>query len=72
MDKSTLLAAPMIGRRKTADDPYKPYKEEEEEFHDKIHYLAAVDALLYLSTFTHPDISFVVSVLARHSKKPSI
>ena len=72
MDKSTALAAPMIGCSKTTDDPYKPYEEEEEEFHNKTRSLATVGALFYLSTFTHPDISFAVSILARHIQKPSI
>ena len=71
MDKSTPLAAPMIGCSKTADDPYKPCESEEEEFHNKTRYLAVVGALLYLFTFTRPDISFAVSVLTRHSQKPS-
>jgi hypothetical protein len=69
MDKSNLLAAPMIGRSKTADDPYTPYEEEEEEFHDKTQYITTMGALLYLSTYTRPDISFAVSVLARHSQR---
>jgi hypothetical protein len=73
MDKSNPLAAPMIGRSKTADDPYTPCEEEEEgEFHDKTQYLAAMGALLYRSTYTRPDISFAVSVLARHSQRPCI
>jgi hypothetical protein len=72
MDKSNLLAAPMIGRSKTADDPYTPYEEEEEEFHDKTQYITTMGALLYLSTYTRPDISFAVSVLARHSQRPCI
>ena len=71
MDKAKFpLSAPMIGRSKTSDDPYAPYKEEEEEeFHNRTQYLAAMGALLYLSTYTRPDISFAVSVLARHSQK---
>ena len=67
MDKANLLSAPMIGRSKTSDDPYAPCKEEEEEFHNKTQYLATVGALLYLLTYTRPDISFAVNVLARHS-----
>ena len=63
----------MIGRSKTSDDPYTPCKEEEEEeFHNRTQYLATVGVLLYLSTYTRPDISFAVSVLARHSQKPGV
>ena len=72
MDKANPLSAPMIGRNKTSDDPYAPCKEEEEEFHNRTQYLAAVGALLYLSTYTRPDISFAVSVLAKHSQKPGV
>lgn len=71
MDKATPLSAPMIGRSKTSDDPYSPSEEEEQEV-DKSNYLAAVGAFLYLSTYTTPDISFSVSVLARHSEKPGV
>ena len=38
---------------------------------DKPKYLATVGALLYLATITRPSISFVVSVLARYSQKPT-
>ena len=72
MDKANMLSAPMIGCSKTSNDPYAPYKEEEEEFHNRTQYLAAVGALLYLSTYTRPAISFAVSVLARHSQKPRV
>jgi hypothetical protein len=69
MDKANSLSAPMIGRSNTKDDTYHPCQEEEEEFTDRNRYLAVVGALLYLATFTRPDISFDVSVSARHSKK---
>ena len=72
MDKSNPLFAPMIGWSKTANDPYQPCEEEEEEYYDKTCYLTAVGALLYLTTITRRDISFDTSVLARHSQRPSV
>ena len=72
MDKANPISTPMIGRSKSSDDPYTPCEEEEEEYQDRGQYLAAVGALLYLSTYTHPDISIAVSVLARHSQRPSV
>ncbi|OAE32544.1 hypothetical protein AXG93_3918s1020 [Marchantia polymorpha subsp. ruderalis] len=70
MDHANALSAPMIGRSKTDDDPYRPAEAEEEEL-DKPKYLAAVGALLYLATNTRSDISFDISVLARHSQRPT-
>ena len=57
----------------TFDDPYGPLEEEdEEEFPNKTRYLATVGALLYLSTYTRPNIAFATSVLARHNQRPGI
>jgi hypothetical protein len=70
MDNANALSAPMIGKSRTEDDPYRPTDDDEEKI-DKPQYLAAVGTLLYLATNTRPDISFAVSVLARHSQKPT-
>ena len=70
MDAANALSAPMIGKSKTEDDPYRPSEPDEEEV-EKRQYLATVGALLYLATNTRPDISFAVSVLARHSQRPT-
>ena len=71
MDQANPLAAPMIGRSKTNDDPYQP-REEEEEIVDKPKYLTAVGTFTYLTTHTRPDIAFATSILARHSQNPTI
>ena len=71
MHNANSLAAPMIGRSRTLQDPYTPASEEEDEV-DKAGYLAVVGAFLYLATFTRPDISFVVSTLGRHSQNPAV
>ena len=70
MEHVNSLAIPMMERSCTLQDPYTPACKEEEEM-DKPKYLVAVGALLYFATFTRPDISFAMSVLARHSQKPT-
>ena len=70
MENANALSAPMIGKSRTEEDPYRTAEIDEAEV-DKSQYLAVVGALLYLATNTRPDISFAVSVLARHSQKPT-
>ena len=71
MHHANSLAAPMIGRSKTNDDPYQP-REEEEEIVDKPKYLTPVGAFTYLTTHTRPVIAFATSILAWHSQNPTI
>ena len=71
MEEANPLAAPMIGRSSTDDDPYQP-REEEEEVIDKQKYLTAVGSFTYLTTHTRPDIAFATSILARHSQNPTM
>jgi hypothetical protein len=71
MDQANPMAAPMIGRSKTNDDPYQP-REEEEEVIDKQRYLTAVGSFTYLTTHTRPDIAFATSILARHNQNPTM
>lgn len=70
MEQAHPLAAPMIGRSCTTTDPYRPCCKEEEVI-DKDKYLASVGALIYLATHTRPNISFDMSILARHNQKPT-
>ena len=70
MDQAHPLSTPLMGRSKTNEDPYFPCEEEEEEL-DKPRYFVVVGALLYLATYTRLDISFAVSVLSRHSQRPT-
>ena len=60
MDTANALSAPMIGKSKTEDDPYRPAEDNEEEV-DRRQYLAAVGALLYLATNTWPDSTYQAS-----------
>ena len=71
VDHTSPRSTPMMGQSRTLDDPYCPCEEEKEKkFYNKNMYLANVEALLYLFTYTHLDISFVTSVLARHNHRP--
>ena len=71
MDEAHPMAAPMIGKSKTNDDPYQP-REEEEEVIDKDRYLTTVGSFTYLTNHTRPDIAFATSILARHSQSPTM
>ncbi|OAE34827.1 hypothetical protein AXG93_2528s1940 [Marchantia polymorpha subsp. ruderalis] len=70
MYNANAISAHMIGSSKTDDDSYRTTESEEEEL-DKLKYLAAVGVLFYLATNTRSDISFAVTVLARHSQRPT-
>lgn len=67
MDQAHPLAALIMGRSRTTDDPYGPCCEEEEILH-KDQYLAAIGALIYLTTHTRPDTTFATNILARHGQ----
>ena len=70
MDQAHALAAPMIGRSRSDDDPYQPCSEEE-EIVDRSKYLTVVGAFTYLTTHTRPDIAFATNILTMHNEKPT-
>lgn len=58
--------------RETPCEPKLMYTENAEKMQEPRKYREAVGSLIYLSTCTRPDISFVVSKLSQHFSDPSI
>ncbi|XP_035835803.1 secreted RxLR effector protein 161-like [Helianthus annuus] len=53
------------------NDPFRPCGDNKEVLGREVPYLSAIGALMYLTNFTRPDISFAVNLLARFSSAPS-
>ena len=51
-------------------DPFRPWNDEEEVLGPKVPYLSAFGVLTYLTTYTRPDISSSINLLARFSVSP--
>ena len=58
--------------RETPCEPKLEYTEEAEKMKEPRKYREAVGSLIYLSTCTRPDITFVVSKLSQHFAQPSV
>ncbi|GKF17708.1 hypothetical protein Tco_0062626, partial [Tanacetum coccineum] len=72
MDKAKPLSTPMVGRSLNVDnDPFCPCEDDEEVLGPEVPYLSAIGALMYLTNYTRPDISFAVNLLARFSSSPT-
>nr|GEZ67066.1 retrovirus-related Pol polyprotein from transposon TNT 1-94 [Tanacetum cinerariifolium] len=68
MDKAKSLSTPMVGRSLNVDnDPFRPCEEDEDVLGPEVPYLSAIGALIYLTNYTRPDISFAINLLARLS-----
>lgn len=73
MEKAYPVSTPMELRSlDTVKDTFKKRQENEPVLDSDKPYLSAIGALLYLANNTRPDISFAVSLLARHSANPTI
>ena len=55
---------------KVNQDPFRLKGENEELFGPKVPYLSAISALIYLTSWTRPDITFSINLLARYSSIP--
>ena len=58
--------------RETPCEPKLEYTEDAEKMQEPRKYREAVGSLIYLSTCTRPDISFVVSKLSQHFAEPTV
>ena len=52
-------------------DPFRPLECDSEILGPEVPYLSAIGALMYLSTYTRPDIAFAINLLARYSSCPT-
>ena len=49
-----------------------PLSDSDEPANEHMHYAECIGSLMYLCSFTRPDISLAVSMLARHMGKPGV
>ena len=76
MDKLHLLCTPMVVKSLQVDkDPFRPrvisVEGDEKLLGPEVLYLSTIGALMYLANYTRPNISFIVSLLARYSSSLS-
>ena len=72
MDKAHPLSSPMVVQSlDVKNDPFRHCKKDEELLGPKVPYLGAIGALMYLSNYTRPDITFSINLLARYSFAPT-
>ncbi|XP_070041561.1 secreted RxLR effector protein 161-like [Nicotiana tomentosiformis] len=72
MDNAHPLSTPMVVKSLDINkDPFRPQENDEELVGDKTPYLSAVGLLMYLANNTRPNITFIVSLIARFSSSPT-
>jgi hypothetical protein len=73
MDKTYSSKTPMIVRALEKDtDPFLPHQEGEDVLGSEYPYLSAIEALMYLTNNTRPDIVFLVNLLVRYNAAPTM
>ncbi|XP_075104800.1 secreted RxLR effector protein 161-like [Nicotiana tabacum] len=72
MDNAHPLSTPMVVKSLDINkDPFRPQENDEELVGDNTPYLSAVGLLMYLANNTRPNITFIVSLIARFSSSPT-
>ena len=71
MDQVNPLSSPMVVRSlNVKNNPFRPSKKNEELLDPEVPYLSVIDALMYLTSYTRPNIAFSISLLARYCEAP--
>ena len=72
MDKARPLSSSMVVRSlDVKKDPFHPCEMGEELLSLEVPYLSVIGALMYLANYTHQDIAFPVTLLARYNSTPT-
>ena len=72
MEKANPLSTPMVVRSlNVKSDLFRPHEDNEEVLGPEVPYLSAIEALMYLTNCTPPDIAFATNLLARFSSSPT-
>ena len=71
MDKAHPLSTPIIYSLDVKNDIFGPQDDNEKLLGPEVPYLNAIGLLMYLANNTRPNITFVVSMLAKFSSYPT-
>ena len=72
MNKAHPLTSPMVVcSLDVKNDPFRPCEKGEQLLGHEVPYLSVIGSLMYLATYTRPNIVFLVNLLARYSSTPT-
>ena len=72
MDKTHPLSMLMVVRLLDVKKyPFRPCENGEELLGLEVPYLSVIDAFMYLTNYTRPNIAFYVNLLAKYSSTPT-